>query len=77
MHTHAARTKSSGGRHTPCVSPLSENVDILKVQVNGSLPKTGGSKPEYPERKPDNQSKIVIIIIITITTIIPLDSFGA
>ena len=28
---------------------------ILKVQVNGPLPKRGGSKPEYSEKTPDNQ----------------------
>ena len=31
-------------------------LDILKVHVNGPLPR-GGSKPEYPEKNPDNQSE--------------------
>ena len=30
---------------------------ILKAQVNGPLPKRAGSKPEYPEKIPDNQSE--------------------
>ena len=34
-------------------------ISILKVQVNGPLSKTkrGGSKPEYLEKKPNNQPK--------------------
>ena len=27
----------------------------MEVQVNGPLPKRGESKPEYPEKTPDNQ----------------------
>ena len=30
---------------------------ILKVQVKGPLPKRRGSKLEYPEKTPDNQSE--------------------
>ena len=28
---------------------------MSKVQVNGPSPKRGGSKPEYPEKTPNNQ----------------------
>ena len=36
---------------------MNENFEILKGQVNGPLPKRGGSTPEYPEKTPDNQSE--------------------
>ena len=37
---------------------------ILKVQVNGPVPKRGGSKPDYPEKNPDNQPENRYNIII-------------
>ena len=43
---------------------MNENVDILKVQVNGSLPKRGGGNPEYPEKTPDKQPENRYHIII-------------
>ena len=30
---------------------------ILKAQVNGPLPERWGGKPEYPGKKPNNQSE--------------------
>ena len=34
---------------------MNENLEMLKVQVNIPLSKRGRSKPEYPEKTPDNQ----------------------
>ena len=38
---------------------------ILKVQVNGPLPKTGGSKPEYLEKTPREPAPKPVPHIIT------------
>ena len=36
---------------------MSENLEIVQVQVNGPLPKRGGEQTGVPERKPNNQSE--------------------
>ena len=43
---------------------MNENFEILKLQVNGFLPKRWGRKPEYPEKAPDNQPENRYHIII-------------
>ena len=34
---------------------MKENFENFEVQVNGPFSYRGGSKPEYPEKTPDNQ----------------------
>ena len=48
---------------------MTENLDILKVQVNEHLPQRGGgSKPEYQEKNSDRQSEPRYDIIEAKTT---------
>ena len=42
---------------------MNESFEIVKVQVNGPLPKRGRSKPKYLEKNPNNQSDNLYHII--------------